>query len=48
MKLKENVSWLMGPVQRTLFPHREACLASPLTAQEKRLVTILALVHREH
>ena len=30
------------------MPHREACLASPLTAQEKRLVTILELVHREN
>src|SRR5712692_2487293 len=48
MKRTETVSWLMGTGQRTLFPHREACLASPLTGQEKRLVTILALVHREH
>lgn len=48
MKLKETVSWLMGTVQRTLFPHREESLASPLTAQEKRLVNILALVRREH
>jgi len=48
MKLTEKVSWLMGTVQRTLFPHRAACLAAPLTAQAKRLVKILALVHREH
>jgi hypothetical protein len=48
MKLKEKVSWLMGRVQRTLFPHLEECLASPLTAQEKRLVNILELVHREN
>lgn len=48
MKLKEKVSWLMGTVQRTLFPHLAACRAAPLTAQEKRLVKILALVHREH
>jgi hypothetical protein len=48
MKLTENVSWLMGTVQRTWFPHRDACLAAPLTAQEKRLGTILALVPREH
>jgi len=41
MKLKEKVSWLMETVQRTWFPHRDACLASPLTAQEKRLVKIL-------
>ena len=37
MKLKEKVSWLMGTVQRTLFPHLEDCLDSPLTAQEKGL-----------
>src|SRR5712691_1602336 len=48
MKLKETISWLMGTVQRTLFPHLEECLASPLTEQEKRLVKILELVHREH
>ena len=47
MKLKEKVSWLMGTVQRTVCPHLEACLAVPLTAQDKRLVKILALVHRE-
>lgn len=47
MKLKENISWLMGTVQRSVFPHLEVCLATPLTAQEKRLVTILELVHRE-
>ena len=40
MKLKEKVSWLMGTVQRTLFPHLDECLTAPLTAQEKRLVTI--------
>ena len=48
MKLKEKVSWLMGRVQRTLFPHLEECLTSPLTEQEKRLVKILELVHIEH
>src|SRR5712691_7848626 len=48
MKRKEKVSWLMGTVQRTLLPHLEDCLASPLTEQEKRLVKILALVHREN
>lgn len=47
MKRKENVSWLMGTVQRTLFPHLEAGLAALLTEQEKRRVTILELVHRE-
>jgi hypothetical protein len=47
-KLKEKVSWLMGTVQRTLFPHLAECLAAPLTAQEKRLGQILELVHREN
>jgi hypothetical protein len=35
MKLKEKVSWLMGTVQRTLFPHLDECLTAPLTEQEK-------------
>ena len=48
MKLKEKVSWLMGTVQRTLFPHLEDCLDSPLTEQEKRLVKILELVRIEN
>jgi hypothetical protein len=48
MKLKEKVSWLMGTVQRTLFPHLDECLTAPLTAQEKRLVKILELVHVEN
>jgi len=47
MKLKEKVSWLMGTVQRSLFPHLDECLASPLTDQEKRLVKILELVQIE-
>jgi len=47
MKLKEKVSWLMGTVQRSLLPHLDECLVSPLTEQEKRLVKILELVHRE-
>src|SRR5713101_33613 len=47
MQLKEKVSWLMGTVQRTVFPHLEDCLDLPLTEQEKRLVTILERVHRE-
>jgi hypothetical protein len=39
---------LMGTVQRTLFPHLDECLTTPLTAQEKRLVKILELVHIEN
>ena len=44
MKLKERISWLMGTVQRSLFPHLDECLETPLTEQEKRLVTILEIV----
>jgi hypothetical protein len=47
MKLKKKVSWLMETVQRSLLPHLDACLASPLTTQEKRLVKILELVQIE-
>ena len=47
MQLKEQIAWWMGTVQRSLLPHLEACLAAPLTAQDKRLVHILALVHIE-
>jgi hypothetical protein len=38
----------MGTVQRTLFPYLDECLTAPLTAQEKRLVKILELVHVEN
>ena len=31
MKLKERISWLMGTVQKSLFPHLDECLDSPLT-----------------
>jgi transposase len=47
MKLKERISWLMGTVQRSLFPHLDECLETPLTKQEKRLVTILEIVQVE-
>jgi hypothetical protein len=47
MKLKERISWLMGTVQRSLFPHLDECLKTPLTEQEKRLVTILEIVQVE-
>ena len=47
MKLKEKVSWLMGRVQRSLFPHIEDCCYLPLTAQEKHLIAILELVEIE-
>jgi len=47
MKLKEKISWLMGRVQWSLFPHLNQCLKTPLTAQEERLVSILEIVQIE-
>jgi len=43
MKLKKRISWLIRRVQRSLFPHLDECLSSPLTDWEKRLVKILEL-----
>src|ERR1039457_3817689 len=47
MKLKERLSWLMGTVQRSLFPHLDECVDVPLTEQEKHLVTVLEIVQVE-
>lgn len=47
MKLKERISWLMGTVQQSLFPHLDECLPAPLTEQEKHLVKILELIQIE-
>ena len=47
MKLIEKISWLIGTVQRKLFPHLDECLDIPLTEQEKHLVSILELVKVE-
>ena len=47
MKLAEKISWLMGRVQTTLFPHLNQCLPTPLTVQEERLVKILEIVRIE-
>jgi hypothetical protein len=47
MKLAEKISWLMGRVQSSLFPHLNECLPTPLTEQEKRLVAILEIVEVE-
>jgi len=47
MKLKEKISWLMGRVQKSLFPHLNECLDTLLTEQEQRLVTILEVVQVE-
>ena len=47
MKLKNTISWLMGRVQKSLFPHLNQCLPAPLTVQEEQLVTILEIVQIE-
>ncbi|MDX9834777.1 MAG: hypothetical protein RBT36_06105 [Desulfobulbus sp.] len=36
-------AWLMGRIQRSLFPHLNECLPTLLTEQEKRLVSILEI-----
>lgn len=47
MKLKEKISWLMGRLQRQLFPCLEECCVSPLTEQERHLVKILEFIKIE-
>jgi len=47
MKLRETVSWLMGALQRHLFPRLEECGERPLTNKEQQLVSILELVRIE-
>lgn len=47
MKLKERISWLMGTVQQSLFPHLDECLPLPLTEREKHLIKILELIQIE-
>ena len=44
MKLTDKISWLMGRVQKSLFPHLNECFDTPLTEQEQRLVSILEIV----
>jgi hypothetical protein len=47
MKLKEKVSWLMGRLQRSLFPQLEQCCVSSLSEQEKHLVKVLEVIEIE-
>jgi hypothetical protein len=47
MKLRETLSWLMGTLQRGLFPYIEGCAETPLTAKQKQLVQILEIVQVE-
>ncbi len=48
MKLTGMISWLMGRVQKRLFPHLNQCFKAPLTAQEEHLVSILEVLQVEH
>lgn len=47
MKLRETISWLMGTLQRGLFPYFEECAETPLTAKQKQLIQILEIVQVE-
>ena len=47
MKLKETISWLMGSLQRSLFPKLEEYWERPLTEKERQLVRILEVVKVE-
>jgi transposase len=47
MKLKDKISWLMGRVQKSLFPHLDECFDTLMTEQEQRLVSILEIVQVE-
>ena len=47
MKLGKAISWLMGSLQRSLFPHLEDCWRIPLTEKEQRLVSILEIIQVE-
>jgi hypothetical protein len=47
VKLGQAVSWLMGTLQRSLFPLLEECYAKPLTDKERQLVSILEIVRVE-
>jgi len=47
MKLGERISWLMGTLQRHLFPRLEECWERPLTDKAQQLVNILELLQIE-
>jgi hypothetical protein len=40
MKLKEKISWLMGRVQRSLFPHPDESFATLLTDDKHRPIIV--------
>lgn len=47
MKIGIAISWLIGSLQRCLFPKFEDCWKTPLTDKEKQLISILELVKIE-
>ncbi len=47
MKLGDRVSWLMGTLQRYLFPRLEECGERSLTEKEQQLASILEVLHIE-
>ncbi len=47
MKLRDRISWLMGTLQRHLFPRLEECCERPLSDKEQQLVSILELLQIE-
>jgi hypothetical protein len=47
MKLGKAISWLMGSLQRSLFPHLEDCWRIPLTEKERKIISILELIKIE-
>jgi len=47
MKLRETISWLMGTIQRSLFPYIEECWDPVLTEKQRQLIQILEIVRVE-
>jgi hypothetical protein len=47
VKLGEAISWIMGTLQRSLFPKLEECWQAALTEKEQQLVRILELIRIE-
>ena len=47
MRIKEDVSWLVGRIQRSLFPYIEECCEEPLTKKQTRLIEILEILEIE-
>jgi len=46
MKLGERVSWILGTLQRYLFPRLEECGERPLTEKEQQLVLLRSVVQK--